>query len=106
MDDTLKKLRKIELDTSQIYEQGTLCYLKLIYGRRGVSSYKKGLEYLEQLERLKKYAMTNRELFEKGVQSKTTLIERNALVRFGENYIELALKELEKLEKYTKEENR
>ena len=48
--------------------------------------------------------MTNRELFEKGAQSKTTLIERKALVKFGENYIELALKELEKLENFTKEE--
>lgn len=106
MDDTLKKLRKIELDTRQIYEQGTLCYLKLIYGRRGVSTYRKGLEYLEKLERLKKDARTNRELFESANDSETSLIERNALVRFGENYIELALRELEKLENYIKEENK
>lgn len=103
MDDTLKKLRKIELDTRQIYEQGTLVYLRLIYGRRGVSTYRKGLEYLEKLERLKKDAQTNRELFESAHDTETSLIERNALVRFGENYIEQALKELEKLEKFHKE---
>ena len=103
MNDTLKKLRKIELDTRQIYEQGTLVYLRLIYGRRGVLAYRKGLEYLEKLERLKKDAQTNRELFESAHDTETSLIERNALVRFGENYIEQALKELEKLEKFHKE---
>ena len=36
MNDTLKKLRKIELDTRHIYEQGTLAYLRLIYKRLGV----------------------------------------------------------------------
>lgn len=103
MNDTLKKLRKIELDTRQIYEQGTLVYLRLIYGRRGVLAYRKGLEYLERLERIKKDAQTNRELFESAQDTETSLIERNALVRFGENYIEQALKELEKLEKFHKE---
>lgn len=35
-----------------------------------------------------------------------SLIERNALVKFGESYIETALRELDKLEKLSKEENK
>lgn len=102
MEDTLKKLRKIEFDTSQIYEQGTLYFLRLIYGRCGVAVYRKALEHLERLEQLKKEAQTNRELFEKGCHTITQQVERNAFIRFGENYIEQALKELDKLEKFYK----
>lgn len=49
---------------------------------------------------------TNRELFEKNNDKEMSLIECNALVRFGECYIETALRELDKLEKLSKEENK
>ena len=106
MDDTLKKLRKIELDTRQIYEQGTLAYLRLVYKRLGVSTYRKALEHLEMLEMVRHDTKTNRELFEKNNDKEMSLIERNALVRFGEGYIETALRELDKLEKLSKEDNK
>ena len=105
MNDTLKKLRKIELDTRQIYEQGTLAYLRLIYKRLGVSTYRKALEHLEMLEMIMHDSKTNRELFEKNSNKCISLIERNALVKFGECYIETALRELDKLENLSKEEN-
>lgn len=106
MNDTLKKLRKIELDTRQIYEQGTLAYLRLVYKRLGVSIYRKALEHLEMLEMVRSDTKTNRELFEKNNDKEMSLIERNALVKFGESYIETALRELDKLEKLSKEENK
>lgn len=106
MNDTLKKLRKIELDTRQIYEQGTLAYLRLIYKRLGVSTYRKALEHLEMLEMVRHDTKTNRELFEKNNDKEMSLIDRNALVRFGEGYIETALRELDKLEKLSKEDNK
>lgn len=49
---------------------------------------------------------TNRELFEKNNDKEMSLIERNALVKFGEGYIETALRELDKLEKLSKEDNK
>ena len=106
MNDTLKKLRKIELDTRQIYEQGVLAYLRLIYKRLGVSTYRKALEHLEMLEMVSHDSKTNRELFEKNNNEHISTIEQNALVRFGEGYIETALRELDKLEKLSKEDNK
>ena len=58
------------------------------------------------LEMVRSDTKTNRELFEKNNDKEMSLIERNALVRFGEGYIETALRELDKLEKLSKEDNK